>query len=122
ADPAFQERYEAADGLCLPHLEETLTRANDRAEAFLLQSTGRKLDPLLDDLDEFIRKHDYRFRHEGWQGREAEAPTRAVRLAAGDLPQERRAPERRPTRRSIDKERDGSSWVPAEPGSSPPGT
>ena len=36
------------------------------------------------DLGEFIRKHDYRFRKEGWQGREAEAPERAVRLTAGE--------------------------------------
>jgi hypothetical protein len=83
-DPAFRARYEATDGLCIPHLLDALDRADDDVSGFLKQAIERKLGPLLQDLGEFIRKHDYRFRKEGWQGREAEAPGRAVRLAAGE--------------------------------------
>lgn len=84
SEPVFRERYERADGLCLPHLREALSRADSATAAVLRVSTELKLDALLRDLDEFIRKHDYRFRHEGWKGREAESPARAVRLVAGE--------------------------------------
>lgn len=85
-DVVFRARYQESDGLCLPHLVDALDRADDETAAFLKQATERKLDLLLHDLDEFIRKHDYRFNKEGWKGREAEAARRAVRLAAGEPP------------------------------------
>lgn len=83
-DAAFQERYATADGLCLPHLRAALQGADGATADLLLKLTGQKLEGLLHDLAEFIRKHDYRFRHEGWVGREAESPTRAVRFVAGE--------------------------------------
>ena len=86
ADPSFRTRYEAADGLCLPHLASSLERAEGDAAIFLASATSRKLHPLLQELGEFIRKQDYRFTHEGLTEQEATAPARAVRLAAGEPP------------------------------------
>ena len=50
--------------------------------AWLRRETIRRLDHHLSELDEYIRKHDYRFRHEGLEA-EREAPLRAVERAVG---------------------------------------
>ena len=42
----------------------------------------QRLRGLIGELDEYIRKHDYRFRHEGF-GDEKDAPERAVARLAG---------------------------------------
>lgn len=80
-DPAIRERYRAADGLCLPHLDRAL-RADDDGAHLLAVAAVEQLGALVDDLDEYIRKHDYRFRTEVWQG-EDNTPARAVERAVG---------------------------------------
>jgi hypothetical protein len=91
AEPAFAAAYAASAGLCLPHLCLALGRAPD-AGAFdtLREAAIAGEERLLGQLREVVRKHDYRFRAEGWAGEE-DAPERAVERAVG-----RPAPEPEP--------------------------
>ena len=79
-----RERYTASAGLCLPHLSRAL-EAGGRGEdlAFLRDDASRRLSSLVGELDEYIRKHDYRFRHEGFASEE-DSPRRAVERAVGE--------------------------------------
>jgi hypothetical protein len=55
------------DGLCLPHLRLALdTAPNQFTFDTLVQTHQEKLTALIAELDEFIRKNDYRFQHEGF--------------------------------------------------------
>jgi hypothetical protein len=81
ADPAVQARYRSADGLCLPHLDRAFER-DDTAARFLAEVAVATLGTLVDELDEYIRKHDYRFRPTVWEGGE-DVPERAVGRAVG---------------------------------------
>ena len=81
ADPAVEARYRASDGLCLPHLERAL-EVDDAGGRILARAALDGLATLVDDLDDYIRKHDYRFRPERWQGGE-DTPARAVERAVG---------------------------------------
>ncbi len=56
---------QTSDGLCLVHLRRALEMARNR-DAFnlLVTITQEQLIALIQDLDEFIRKSDHRFRHE----------------------------------------------------------
>jgi hypothetical protein len=84
ADPAFREAWEASEGLCLPHLRNALAVARPEAAEALRARALATHETLLAQLDETIRKHDYRFRHEP-AGPEAGSPARAVTLVAGAL-------------------------------------
>jgi uncharacterized protein DUF6062 len=81
-----RQRFARSDGLCLPHLTRAL-EAGRRGEdlAFLREDAIRRLGSLVGELDEYIRKHDYRFRHEGF-GSEEDSPRRAVERAVGEEP------------------------------------
>jgi hypothetical protein len=72
----------ASAGLCAPHLRMALSRARgaqaERIKAEQLVIWQR----LIAELDEFIRKLDYRFTHEG-MGAEGDAWDRALDLVAG---------------------------------------
>ncbi|HEX8968834.1 MAG TPA: DUF6062 family protein [Chloroflexota bacterium] len=72
----------ASSGLCRRH---TLAarRTGTPGAARVLQQTRRTLTDLLSDLDEVIRKEDYRFRHEPRSEAERTAPSRAIAWAAG---------------------------------------
>jgi len=48
-----------------------------------LEPAARRLGALVGELDEYIRKHDYRFRHEGFGGEE-DSPRRAISRAVGE--------------------------------------
>ena len=76
--------YEASTGCCLPHLHPALAQASGNAERVLRQHAITAADALLAHLDETVRKHDYRFRHEP-AGSEVGSPARAVRFIAGAL-------------------------------------
>ncbi len=69
--------------LCLPHLCLALEVAGDRALADTLATRELAgLKRLAGELAEYVRKSDYRFRHEAL-GSEKDAPARAQRLLAG---------------------------------------
>ena len=84
ADAQVQARYRAADGLCLPHLDRAL-ETDGAGARFLAEAAVNRLGALVDELDVYIQKHDYRFRPEVWEG-DQDTPARAVeRAVGGDL-------------------------------------
>ena len=77
--------YGASDGLCLPHFRRALARARDGAAGAALVGAQRAIGQRqLAELDEFIRKNDYRFRDEPW-GRERDAWRRALGALVGEI-------------------------------------
>lgn len=81
-------RYETSDGLCLPHLRMALVRAQDRAPGvfvWLATDANRRLQRLLGNLREYIRKHDWNYRDETMSPEERRAWIRAVAFFAGEV-------------------------------------
>lgn len=77
--------YQASEGLCLPHFRQALARVRDGAVYTTLVSAQRAIGQRrLAELNEFIRKNDYRFRDEPW-GRERDAWLRALTALVGGL-------------------------------------
>jgi len=83
-DEAIASGYVSGGGLCLPHFRLALSHAKGEAIRRLAQWQAQAYHPLRDELDELIRKHDYRFRGETITGREADAWTRAVAAIVGE--------------------------------------
>ncbi|MCL6430409.1 MAG: DUF6062 family protein [Anaerolineae bacterium] len=70
--------------LCRPHLALALSLAPDEAAEWrLIRSALGRWQALHAELGEYIRKQDYRFRHEPY-GAEVDAPWRAVAEMAGE--------------------------------------
>lgn len=84
------ESYRQSAGLCLPHLKTLLAQAPSNQNTHTLLAAQLHIWEKLDaDLTEFIRKNDYRFRHEGF-GLEKDAWKRGVEATAGILPQNKK--------------------------------
>jgi len=83
-DPTIREKYTAGDGLCLPHIDQALQADDDGARA-LAGAAVEMLGSIVADLDEYIKKHDYRFQTSVWNGGE-NTPERAVERAVGHRP------------------------------------
>ncbi len=84
-EPDLSQALEACSGLCLPHLGqafECMRKAPARRK--LLQISQRQLADLRQELAEFIRKNDYRFRDEPI-GAEGNAWKRAMSIAVGEV-------------------------------------
>lgn len=83
-DADMKSALRSSDGLCLPHLRKALETARNR-EAFdsLVKITQGQLSTLIQDLDEFIRKNDHRFRHEKINERERGSWRRALQRVVG---------------------------------------
>ena len=80
SDDAFVTAYAASDGLCLPHLRLALDNAsNERVFRELRARALQTEEQLIAHLNDTIRKHDYRFRHEP-AGEEKGSPERAGQL------------------------------------------
>lgn len=79
-DQDLRRGFEASDGLCHRHFDDALGQGADQTELPSLQAGC--LARLLGQLDELIRKHDYRFMHEADQG-EGNAWLRAVASISG---------------------------------------
>jgi hypothetical protein len=79
ADPGV---LEGSDGLCVLHVRAAVRTGGAGTEQ-LVQHTRSAIERLLGELDEVIRKEDYRFRHEPRTDDERTAPGRAVSRAAG---------------------------------------
>lgn len=88
-EEAWRERFSRSDGFCLRHFREALTRGEaPDSIRWIVEDHRRRLRQLVADLEEYIRKHDYRFSHEPY-GPERDAYTRATATLAGswfDLP------------------------------------
>jgi hypothetical protein len=82
AEPAVAELLDQSDGLCRVHVGQAARLGGPGAER-VLQHTRQMLQRLLHDLDEVVRKEDYRFRHEPRTERERTAGERAIAWAAG---------------------------------------
>jgi hypothetical protein len=83
AEDAFRARLRASAGLCRPHFAQACEAAS-RAETIhvLVEIQIAVNARLLAELDEFIRKNDYRFIGEGF-GAEGDAWIRAIERLAG---------------------------------------
>jgi hypothetical protein len=86
-DAEVRARYAASDGLCLPHLRMALICARARAPHALADLAGdaaRRLQRLLGALREYIRKHDWNYRHEPMSPEERRSWIRAVAFFVGE--------------------------------------
>lgn len=76
----------AANGLCLPHGQVALQIWKDPAKRErLFSQLEARITELGNDLREFIRKHDYQYRHEP-AGKEQDSVLRSMRLFVGPDP------------------------------------
>jgi hypothetical protein len=83
-DERLVEAFASSDGLCLPHLHQSLERSlKPQGRAFLLAVNKDRLASLHDDLAEYIRKNDYRFRDEDF-GPESNSWRRAISKIQGE--------------------------------------
>ena len=81
--PEFINALRASQGLCLPHLRQALEKIPEvAADEKLLLIQREKLDELKVELEEFIRRNDYRNFQSGF-GREGDAWLRAIALVVG---------------------------------------
>lgn len=81
-DPSFVQSFQQSAGLCRVHLATGLRMADSeqsRKLAALQATIWRRVEA---DLDEFIRKHDYRFKEEIFED-ERDIWLRALRLSSG---------------------------------------
>jgi hypothetical protein len=86
------DRLSDRSGLCLPHFLAALAVADPPAAGRLVQAELRMLETVVHDLDEFIRKHDYRFSKEGLTPEQGQSWTRAIELLVGADPLADRGP------------------------------
>jgi Family of unknown function (DUF6062) len=83
-DDRLQSALAASSGLCLPHLRYALELSQSApASIFLRRQASGKLAALIGELNEFIRKHDYRFTGEG-MGKEGDSWRRILAWMAGE--------------------------------------
>jgi hypothetical protein len=95
--PGHRETFESSPGLCFAHFELVWNATEDREDRALILAAQRDAArALLHDLQEHVRKHDHKFRHEP-KGAERDSWQRAIRLTAGWAPPAESAaePERR---------------------------
>jgi len=82
-DERMQTALQASAGLCLPHVRRAFQFARSESTfETLVALTRDRLTQLRAELDEFIRKNDYRFRDEGF-GPEGDSWRRAIAHIVG---------------------------------------
>ncbi len=81
-DESFVAAFEASAGLCRVHLEGALRTADAETARTLAARQAAIWRRLEADLDEFIRKHDYRFREE-ILAQERDVWRRALQIVSG---------------------------------------
>ena len=79
--PEVLAKYRAGEGLCLPHLDHALESGGEPAR-LLAEAAVESLGTIVAELDEYVRKHDYRFQEESLAGSE-DLPGRAIERAVG---------------------------------------
>ena len=80
--PEHRDAFLKSSGLCFTHLLLALSYASPEGASVLANVEAAKLRHLVSELNEYIRKQDYRFAREPW-GDEASSPWRAIRKMAG---------------------------------------
>ena len=84
-DEVFARRFEASFGVCVPHLVRAAEgHPSHPGLVTLIEVQRGKQARLVAELEEFCRKHDYRFRHEAW-GSESDAWQRAIEVLVGKV-------------------------------------
>lgn len=82
-DERLHHKFHDSAGLCLSHLRLTLARTRDPVQFEALRAAHLDIwRDLIGELDEFIRKNDYRFAGEGI-GAEGTSWSRAIDLVSG---------------------------------------
>jgi hypothetical protein len=82
-DGELQETFRRSSGLCVAHLRMTLGRAADPTKFEAIKTIQLEIWlGLIGELDEFIRKQDYRFSDEP-KGSERDSWSRAIDLVSG---------------------------------------
>ena len=82
-DELLQAKFRDSPGLCLPHLRLTLSRTRDASRFDAIKAAHLAIwRDLIGELDEFIRKQDYRFADEEI-GAEGTSWSRAIDLVSG---------------------------------------
>jgi hypothetical protein len=82
-DEDFAPRFERSAPLCILHTARVVETQGRHPELRkLVERQRRKYAHLAGELDEFCRKHDYRFAREPW-GAESDSWLRAIELLAG---------------------------------------
>jgi len=83
-DEEMRLAFDTSPVLCVPHFAAVLHAARDaHVQSYLIEVQSQKFTCLLHDLDEFCRKHDYRFCQEG-MGAEGDSWRRAVAAMVGN--------------------------------------
>jgi hypothetical protein len=79
----LQAAFRRSIGLCVPHLRAVLGCATDPTTFAAIKAVQLEIwGKLVGELDEFIRKQDYRFSHEP-KGSERDSWSRAIDLTSG---------------------------------------
>ena len=82
-DEVVARHFEASFGVCVPHFVRAAEDSPSHPGLVTLIEVQRgKLAHLVAELEEFCRKHDYRFRDETW-GTESDAWQRAIEVLLG---------------------------------------
>jgi Family of unknown function (DUF6062) len=82
-DRDFAHRFERSAPVCVLHTTRLVqTQGSHPGLCKLFELQRDKFAHLVTELDEFCRKHDYRFAHESW-GAESDSWLRAIELLAG---------------------------------------
>jgi hypothetical protein len=81
-DQSFITEFKQSRGLCIPHLRRLLPSLDMEKQAVVLSHQISCMESLKDELAEFIRKSDYRFREEVI-GIEGDAYKRAADMIQG---------------------------------------
>lgn len=83
AESEIKAAFESSPGLCIPHFFIISEAAKETATRQYLQDMERKsLEMLLQELQEFCRKHDYRYSDEPY-GKESDSWIRAIKKLTG---------------------------------------
>jgi hypothetical protein len=75
-DQEFRQAYLSSDGICLEHLRQGIRSFGDqhpKAADFILENTVSRLERESADMQEYIRKHNWKYREEKMTKEESEA-------------------------------------------------
>ncbi|MBC7190590.1 hypothetical protein H5U35_10430 [Candidatus Aerophobetes bacterium] len=79
----FQDTYRNSFGLCMPHFLQAYLKLPKKEKKMLKECQLQKLENYVLQLQDFIRKHEYRFSHEEF-GEEAAAWKKVVEKIVGE--------------------------------------